>query len=47
MFSKAMKHVLLPRGHVQNGQSIHQALVREIAEETGLDVLPERLLYVA
>jgi 8-oxo-dGTP diphosphatase len=39
--------VLLPGGRVQAGEAITEALVREIAEDTGLDVLPERLLYVA
>ena len=32
---------------MQDGESITDALVREVAEETGLDVVPERLLYVA
>jgi 8-oxo-dGTP diphosphatase len=44
---QGVEHVLLPGGRVQTGESIHEALVREIAEETGLDVVPERLLYVA
>jgi 8-oxo-dGTP diphosphatase len=44
---QGVEHVLLPGGRVQTGESIHQALVREIAEETGLDVIPKRLLYVA
>jgi len=44
---QGVEHLLLPGGRVQTGESIHQALVREIAEETGLDVIPERLLYVA
>jgi len=41
------EHVLLPGGRVQSGESITEALVREVGEETGLDVVPERLLYVA
>ena len=32
---------------MQDGESISEALVREVAEESGLDVVPERLLYVA
>lgn len=44
---QGVEHLLLPGGRVQTGESIHQALVREIAEETGLDVIPQRLLYVA
>jgi ADP-ribose pyrophosphatase YjhB (NUDIX family) len=39
--------LLLPGGRVQNGESIAEALVREVAEEVGLDVIPGRLLYVA
>jgi ADP-ribose pyrophosphatase YjhB (NUDIX family) len=44
---RGVEHVLLPGGRVQAGEAITEALVREVAEETGLDVLPERLLYVA
>ena len=42
-----VEHLLLPGGRVQTGESIHEALVREVQEETGLDVIPQRLLYVA
>jgi ADP-ribose pyrophosphatase YjhB (NUDIX family) len=44
---RGVEHVLLPGGRVQDGESITEALVREVAEETGLDVVPQRLLYVA
>jgi ADP-ribose pyrophosphatase YjhB (NUDIX family) len=44
---RGVEHVLLPGGRVQAGEAITEALVREVAEETGLDVVPERLLYVA
>src|SRR5581483_10041982 len=44
---RGVEHILLPGGRVRDGESIIEALVREVAEETGLDVIPERLLYVA
>ena len=44
---RGVEHVLLPGGRVQDSESISDALVREVAEEAGLDVVPERLLYVA
>lgn len=36
----------LPGGKLENGETLADALVREMKEETGLDVEPGRLLYV-
>ena len=36
-----------PGGTLEFGETPEQTLVRELREETGLEVLPERLLYVS
>jgi ADP-ribose pyrophosphatase YjhB (NUDIX family) len=36
----------LPGGKLEDGETLAKALVREMKEETGLDVEPGRLLYV-
>lgn len=44
---RGIEHILLPGGRVQEAESVINAVSREVAEETGLDVVPKRLLYVA
>ncbi len=41
------KELSLPGGRVNDRESVTDALTREVAEETGLEVVPGRLLYVA
>lgn len=40
-------HLTLPGGRPKEGEGLAGALVREVREETGLQVEPGRLLYVA
>ncbi|MBI3956811.1 MAG: NUDIX hydrolase [Candidatus Kerfeldbacteria bacterium] len=37
---------VLPGGGVENGESLFEATTREVAEETNLHVVPERIVYL-
>ena len=46
-FSKVEGHYAIPGGHVEYGETIAEALIREMQEETGLTPLHYRLLRVS
>jgi len=39
-------HFYLPGGHIKTGEKIYKALIREVKEETGLDIIPEKFLWI-
>jgi ADP-ribose pyrophosphatase YjhB (NUDIX family) len=43
---RALPYFVLPGGGLKEGETLEQGLERELAEETGLLVVPERLLFV-
>ena len=45
-FSKVAGHYAIPGGHVEYGETIAEALIRELGEETGLTPTRYRLLRV-
>ena len=44
-FNKGREYYVIPGGHIEKGESQEQALIREIKEETGLDVKISKKLW--
>ena len=43
--NRGKEYFTFPGGGIEEGESIEQAVIRELEEETSLIVLPEKLLY--
>jgi len=46
-YRQGRRELSLPGGRVNARESVHEALRREVAEETGLEVDPGRLVYIS
>ncbi len=42
----SQRHYSLPGGKLEIGETLESCLIREMKEETGLDIIPKKLLYI-